>query len=354
MATDSQRMNSSPGLFFIIGRPRSGTTMLRSLLDTHSAVIVPPEYPILLRTMRKFRQQNFQSTQQKQWLFDQLTSFKTHENKFYDTLGLNEDHLRDLIVQHQGTLSFQQGFQYFIQCCTSARLNGKAVLLGDKNPVYSFYFQTLMRKFPGVKCIFLIRDPREQFHSIKKFDFEMTNPFLQAARWKLVTKRMLKVNSKSPDNTLIVRYEDIAEHPELKLNEICQFLGVGFEPEMLNFYKLRPSHIDEKAGEQFLKFHTSLTSPVSNSRISLWKSELSHKEVKSIEYVAGNWMKKTGYDVITVGRNWTLWFPALIWKWYTFLMLGLMHSVFLLRPGYRAWILNFIYKLSKVSHKRKN
>jgi len=354
MTTDLSEINNSPTLFFIIGRPRSGTTLLRSLLDVHSTVIVPLEYPILLRVMRKYRQQNFKNIQQKQWLFHLLTSFKTHKYKFYDALGLNENQLHNLIVHHHGTLSFQQGFQYFIQCCTSARLLENPVLLGDKNPVYSFYFQTLMRKFPESKFLFLIRDPRGQFHSIKRFDFEISNPFLQAARWKLITKRMLKAHLKFPSRTLIVRYEDLVENSESKLEEICHFLSLDFELEMLNFHKFRTAYIDEKIGDQFKRFHSSLTEPISNSKIDLWKSKLNPREVKKIEFVAGNVMKIISYNTSTVKTNVVLFFRSLLWRLYTNLMLCLMHSVFILPPGYRTWVLNFIDKLSRTVYKRKS
>jgi len=43
-----------PQLFFILGRPRSGTTLLRTLLDAHPQVKVPPEYPVVLQLYKKY------------------------------------------------------------------------------------------------------------------------------------------------------------------------------------------------------------------------------------------------------------------------------------------------------------
>ncbi len=325
--------------------------MLRSLLDTHSVVIVPPEYPILLRVMNPFREQKFKTIHQKKWLYEQLTSFKTHENRFYDTLGLNEDHLRDLIVQHKETLFFQQGFQYFIQCCTSVRINGEPVLLGDKNPVYSFFFNTLMKKFSGAKMIFIVRDPRQQFVSLKKFDFEMTIPFLQAARWRIVTQRMLKAQALFPDRIVLVRYEDLVSDPEKILRGICRFLGTDFDPEMLLYYQYRPKHIDEKADTQFRKFHSSLTTPIMDDKIDQWKTALSVKEIRSIEWTAGKIMKMTGYE--TTGPSFSIFLvlKSAFWNIYAYCMLGFMHLPLLLPPGYRSGFLNFIYNLSKFYHR---
>lgn len=82
-----EESHSSVPLFFILGRPRSGTTLLRILIDTHPNVVVPPEFPRVPILANKF-------LRTKQWDRERILSFVDHIYENHTSGYRSIDHLR--------------------------------------------------------------------------------------------------------------------------------------------------------------------------------------------------------------------------------------------------------------------
>jgi len=318
------------------------------MLDCHSKAIVPTEYPVLLRILSKSGNRNFRTPKQKHWIINQFVGLKHHHNRLFDTLGLNESQFRVDIINHTSDLTTETAFKAFISNCRSARLEGKPFIVGDKNPVYSFYIRTLMRKFPEAKFVFIIRDPRDQFVSVKKFDFEANSPVLQGIRWKMVVKNMKWCLKMYPERTMMLKYEDLVHFPPEVLTDICKFLGVEFQDEMLEFYRNVDAGLGEKERTLLNVFHEKLSSPVNDASVDQWKTKLSLSEIQGVEKGAGRWISEASYQPFANKIKFRIQLSFVFWSAHAIILNAMMNAILWLPAGKRFFLIRMINCFSKI------
>ena len=147
-------------IFFIVGRPRSGTTLLRTLFDAHPNSIVPPECQFIINLFPKYGKithwhekdlEEFYSELVKQWLFD--------------LWPLDRQELRENLMACTGEQSYGTICKVVYASYQSVFNHDKILALGDKNPGYAIYTRKLLKIFPKAKFIHIIRDYRDNFLS---------------------------------------------------------------------------------------------------------------------------------------------------------------------------------------------
>jgi hypothetical protein len=94
------------------------------------------------------------------------------------------------------------------------------------------------------------------------------------------------------DQTLTVRYESLTARPREVLQEICQFLEVEFEPDMLEFYRNQANVARDTAEGQY---HRLLTQPATTERVGRYRSVFSPSQIALIESCLGDGMSQLGY-----------------------------------------------------------
>lgn len=292
--------NFSPlPLFFIMGRPRSGTTLLSTLFDAHPNVKIPPEFPILLPLYQRFK--NVKTWDKAaihkfvEFIFQHnVFIHRTLENLKIDRAAFTEDLLK---LEHKGTLADflirvnYNGFSIF------PKENIKMV--GDKNPVYSIYTPRFMKIFPEAKFICIIRDYRDNFVSMRKLaDLKLEAPILalQVYRWKYVVRVFEKCFKKAPHRFRIIRYEDLVTKKNEIIPGLCEFLDIPFNPSVFDFYRKQEETIRTYNNPLIERFHGSLMNPVNTGRMELYKKEMSEKEIALADYIAGKYARHYQYS----------------------------------------------------------
>ena len=276
--------------FFIIGRPRSGTTLLRTLLDAHPNVIIPHESPVILNLFNKYKKKIIWSEKDFHRFFEDVKS-----QHIFGIWNIDQKKLLSSLLECKGKNTFQNMIRLLYAGFISVYKKKEPQIMGDKNPVYSYNFKRLFPVFPEARFIHLTRDYRDQIVSMKKMDFEMPDPALVAYRWKLSVKEVSAFSMKYPDRFYTLKYEDLVTNPELKMRDVCGFLGIDYAEEMLDFHRVE--NVNEFLPEEAMnKFHANLLKPISSEKINGWKSALSHNEIKIADYVVGNCAEKAGYQ----------------------------------------------------------
>jgi hypothetical protein len=287
-------------VFFVVGRPRSGTTLLRTLFDAHPNVIVPPEcqfivnlYPRYgkLTNWSKERLQDFYDDLQQQWRFD--------------VWPLNHAKLYRSLMACTGNNSYGTICKVVYQEYQSIFRHGLLLALGDKNPGYTIYTERLLKIFPEAKFIHIVRDFRDNFVSIRNVDFELPFISVTVSKWKYFVKRFRKASAKYPGTHLEIRYEDLVSDPENKFRELCDFIGIPFSDKPFDFYKKTEEVLKIYPNELILKYHSSLLKKINTSRTGLWKKELKESELRVADACAGKYAALTGHD--RIHRNPGLW-----------------------------------------------
>ena len=283
-------LNNIPFLF-IVGRPRSGTTLLRTLFDAHSNVVIPPECQFVVNLYGKYGKKTHWSKADLEHFFQDLqTQWR------FDTWKLDNKLLRHNLLELEGENLYRNICKAVYAVYPSLYPKENILLFGDKNPGYTIYTNRLLKIFPNSKFIHITRDYRDNFVSIKNVDFELPIPSLVAQKWVYFSRKIHQEARKNPEAYFHIRYEDLVNKPEESLKAMCAFTGISFQPDVLNFHEKKDDFVNLYPIGLLQKYHSSLLKQINTSRIGLWKKELTDKEVRQLDYTAGSLADKIGYE----------------------------------------------------------
>jgi hypothetical protein len=280
--------------FFIIGRPRSGTTLLQLFFDAHPNVQIPSECMYIGQLWSHYSKISvWTKTDIENYIRDLKNTWLFTPEKF--NIGQIEKELSENISDLNAPLVFKTVTKNF----NSIYEKKGIMLLGDKNPFYSQTFGGIFITIPDAKFILLIRDPRDNHISLFNSRFTAPSITYDTLYWKKTIRTIEQYQKYFPDRFYIIRYEDLVTDTEKYLKEMCGFLGIPFEPEMLKYRERKTDDFTKVvfSNEAFFKAnHTSILEPVSTSKIGGWKTRLSKSSIKKAERTAGIFLDKYGYE----------------------------------------------------------
>jgi hypothetical protein len=288
-------LDHNPGdkvpVFFIIGRPRSGTTLLRMLFEAHPQVLVPPECPFVINLYKKYGKVT-------RWDESTIRAFADDlaRQRYFDKWLIGKDSLESRLMKASGESTFQDIFREVCRSYTSIYEKEEIRFIGDKNPAYSLFIRRIHKLFPDAKFVHITRDYRDNYLSLVKVNFEVPIVPLVVFRWKFSIRQAQKLKKQIPEQVYPIRYEDLVADPEKQFGSLCRFLGIPYDPGVMSFY--RKKEATEKAyegSEDLEKVHQSLFNPISTARTGLWKSEMKPRDVRIADLVAGKTAGRMGY-----------------------------------------------------------
>ena len=277
----------------IVGVPRSGTTLLRMMIDAHPEVAIPPETGFLPALA-----QLDPSSDSAEAAWQIITRIHTWPDFHLDAAALRGtfDRLAPL-APADAARAFYRAY---------AARHGKA-RWGDKTPGYSASIDRIAALLPEARFIHLIRDGRDVVVSVRALWFRPGDTVEACARdWaqRIGATRALGANVPW---YLEVRYEALVLQPENTLRTICEFLELPFQPSMLGYYAGSAVRLDEHearydadgrlliAKADRLQNQRFVTEPPRPDRIGRWQTELTSDEIRRFAGVAGEWLDRLGY-----------------------------------------------------------
>lgn len=337
--------------FFIIGRPRSGTTLLRTVLDAHPHIKIPPEYPVIPELYNKYRRiRKWDHKLIRQFLSDYKSAQPADIWK-YEYLRINEDDLAGFLNEHGSEMEFTGLIKAIYYHYQSLFEKQDIRLLGDKNPFYAPFMKRLIMLFPLAKFVFITRDYRDNFLSIRKFGYEAPNVILQSYRWKYVVRQFLELSSKHSGQFLHVRYEDLASQPEITITAVCRFLGVSFDPVMTEYHQKAHMAYDPATEKEFMRFHEGLTKPISDAGLYNWKNRLDRKAIRKADATVGSCAEKMGYHRQFTKTGLLTQLIILPWRLYAYSLYKAMNAAEYLPYRIRKRLAKLLPYLSKIYHR---
>jgi hypothetical protein len=297
---------------FLGGCPKSGTTLLLSLLDSHPRLVALPE-----------------------------ETFYLHDGSRYAALGSNEVKLHRLLEKTNLRLLAQGWFEPLRECRSadardysgfdhrrfialakefirqpwiddslllSEVVRAYAIALGadwrhcvrwiEKTTDNELFRDVLQRLYPDAKLIQLVRDPRAVFASRKQRLMNGAGSYTKAHRlvrqWNRCACQIPRLRGK-PDKFLTVRYEDLVTKPKIVLREVCKFAGLDFVPGLLKPTRAGKDWLGNSAFQE--GFNGIDAAPVDQ-----WKAHLTEQEVWWVEFHCRHGMELAGYPLHTDGR----------------------------------------------------
>ncbi len=276
--------------FFILGRPRSGTTLLQAILNSHPNIVIPIESPFYTALRGKYERIAVWTSELLEQFYQDL-----HEVMFFNSLPVNREKLKSDIESMSGAHHFNELLALIYLNYEDYNAHEDITLFGDKNPVNLIYADRILKNFPESKIIYIYRDYRDNIESLLRMNFEAGIPALLAWRWKFTHKLIVGLKEDSPNRIYIIKYEALCEEPKRYTREICAFLDLPYQDELLDYHK-NTDEAEKVMWQKSRDIHINLRKPVNTSRIGLWKERLTEKQIKAADMVAGNVADEAGYN----------------------------------------------------------
>jgi hypothetical protein len=279
-------------MFFIMGRPRSGTTLLSTLFDAHPNVRIPPEFPILLPLYQRFKRVKNWDEKEIQSFVDFIFQHNVFIHRTLENLKLDRQAFTNDLMKLKGKGTVQDFLIRVNYNGYSIFPKQETLLVGDKNPVYAIYTRRFLKMFPEARFIAIVRDYRDNYVSMRKLaDLKLEAPVLtlQVYRWKYVAKLFLACREAYPDRFRLIRYEDLVTRREETIQSLCSFLGIPFDPAVFDFHKKQEETIRTYNNPLIERFHGSLMKPVNTGRMEQYKKEMTEEEIALADHVAGRY-----------------------------------------------------------------
>lgn len=293
-STEAAAESKGPGAnapIFIVGAPRSGTTMLRLMLNAHSRIAVPFESDFIPKFYRRLGE------------YGDLTA-PENMMRLLDDIATQEFVKRGGLVRDRPAVLARnpQSYSDLIRAIyeTYAAAKGKC-RWGDKDPDNVVEIDVLWRLFPGCQIVHIVRDGRGVAHSMRKMEWGSKN-LMKLARdwcWRVVLAHKMGMIL-GPTHYLEVRYEELVRSPEATLRGICDFLGEPFDHDMLTYDRDAAAAMPASS----LKFHRSSIRAPDPEKATAWQREMSAPDRVLFDEVAGQTLEEFGYRREALRGGW--------------------------------------------------
>ncbi len=255
---------------FLIGHPRSGTTLMEQALDSHTGIVSADETWAFLNSA---------------WNPVQTDAASRFENSLSrwirEATPEQVSHLRDTYLKG-------------IACEPGCAAPGKHLI--DKNPALTMYSLLIMRLLPEAKFIVALRDPRDVIISSFMQNVAMTNWSVNwltledsVEMYILAMTSWLKLRETTASNWIEVRYEDCVKDLPHEVKRITEFLGLDWQDTQSSPHK----HVKTKT--VFSPTYGDVLKPVYSSSVARWKAYAKHLE--PYQEKLAPFVKAFGYEV---------------------------------------------------------
>lgn len=251
---------------FISGMPRSGTKLLRDIVNNHSRISIPDsETHFIPEFIRTFGMDYpFSDDQQLQKVLDRF-----YLTKFYLRQSRPD-------IQREHVYAINQNVTWASILEAILRYYGvkqdSSVRFGDKTPGYILHLPLLQSIWADIKMVHIVRDPRDCSASVRHaWGMSLRRA---AHRWAVTMKAAVAYRKSYPDNYLEVRYEALLSDPDTVIKQICDFVGCEYEAGLSEL-----KHATENLGS--VKGHVGLVQTNKNRYLE----NLSSREIRAIESI---------------------------------------------------------------------
>ena len=247
-------------LFFLVGFPRSGTTLLDSILRSHSRTTIIEEKPYFLNCRHDY--------------------FKNNNNYLESVINIQESTIIELRKK------------YFEQVSAEYDIRGKVVI--DKFPLSIVELGFIKIIFPEAKIIFSIRHPCDVILSCFFSSFKINEAMFNFLDWNntirfynLVFSLFENYENSLDQNIHYIKYENVVIDFKNSINNLLEYMDLNFEDSLNNFYKTANNREIISTPS-----YTQVTKPLYKSSIGKWKN---YKMYINPEKEVKKWIKKFGY-----------------------------------------------------------
>ncbi|MGI9334330.1 MAG: sulfotransferase family protein [Gammaproteobacteria bacterium] len=270
--------NPTRTALFVVGMPRSGTKLLRSLLNRHSALHIPDyESRFIPKMARRYAGI---ADLREHGAFDQLAASIAKTNFWHNLVtrdgSIDESRWRSRIQRWDFEGVIRALYEQLAE-------NAGKRIWGDKTPQYLTELPTIAQHFPYARFVHIVRDARDVCLSSRQAWGKCL--LRNAQRWNDDVARCRADGKRLEGRYLELRYESLIQQPRIELERICEFLAIPFEADMLTLLR-SPEELGDTKG----------VSSIVSTNSGKWRDKLSAQQLQAMENVAGQVLHECGYE----------------------------------------------------------
>jgi hypothetical protein len=298
---------------FIVGVGRSGTTLLRLMLDSHPDMAIPPETHFLPLLIKDAAQMAGAGALKRAGRA--VAQAVTRRGEAHRVAGLITDahtwgdfHIDAEVFRREldaiRPFSLPDAVRRFYSLY-AARF-GKS-RHGDKTPNYITGMAEISAVLPEARFIHLVRDGRDVAASFKRMWFGRGEDVSAQAAYWLSSIRDARQQAQGLKHYMEMRFEDLVLKPAESLRNICDFIEIQYDEAMLRYHEHSRERLDEFADwhkndgrlwaskNDRLAIFERTSVPPDQSRIGVYTADLTPAEIATYEGIAGELLREFGY-----------------------------------------------------------
>ncbi|MEO3973749.1 sulfotransferase [Streptomyces sp. CAU 1734] len=270
-------MSTQDGPILIIGTERSGSNLLRLVLDAHSRIAVPHP-PHFMRYLSGIPYDGDVEAM----VGDAMWLLRNHIHPWPHEID------RAAVTGAAGPSLFGVVSAIYDQY----RVAEGAARWGCKSTFMVEHVDEVVAEHPGARFLWLVRDPRDVAASAKRAVFGHCHPYRMALRWRAEQELARAALERwGPGVVHLVRYEDLVSAPDREIRAICDFIGETVEPAMLAHHLTGNARVTASLSASW----RTAGDPITTARIGAHRRGLSDRERRQVESVTARVMETLRY-----------------------------------------------------------
>jgi hypothetical protein len=272
---------------FIVGKERSGTTLLSAIMNRHPEVCVTPETDFMY----------------------QLSKYPGGHEKFKEDWPGS---LYKIVDRIKPTADWVKPAQSLYDKLDGKAVSGRDAFLAlgeliserykkinwiEKTPNHIHCLPFIREVFPNSPIVHIVRDGRDVAYSLTQVKFGSPNYYNNLWEWMDAVSKV-RVFQAIDKLTITIRYEDLVLYPEDTIKKVCDFLALIYYPEMLEPDGSEASLLDTTGSHM-----KQAARKVDSAKLAAWKSNLSSSLISSAEMIAHKELNDWGYELSTMARS---------------------------------------------------
>jgi hypothetical protein len=275
---------------FIVGCGRSGTTLLRLIINRH------PELAIFGETGAFFRDRKYAFLSNPRALNRFIKDWRivVEQESPYPRLMSSGSLIKSLSRAESYAATMSLIMEEFAEA-------EKKSVWGEKTPSHVLQLPKLFTAYPKARVIHITRDPRAVVSSASVYldhgNFNRANIYRTACHWVRCERAIDSFIAKSPEKIALVRYEELVTRPESIVCDLCGFLGVQYDNKMLDISSTAQRYAPKtSAGGDIMSHQLGLLRNVNADSLDKWRTALSPELIALIESATAPWFERRGYQ----------------------------------------------------------
>ncbi len=272
---------------FIIGTERSGTNLLRLILNSHPNISIPHP-PHIMKNFFKLEP-----------LYADLSQDTHFKKLIRDVVKMVELHPYPWEIKIDRDGVFRQARERNLICIFFAiydqYLEGAHKKRWGCKSTFMLYHVALIRRYyPCAKFIYMVRDGRDVAVSAKETIFNRYNVYYTARLWKKEQQIGIYWLSKlSKEEMILIKYEDLLSNTEEVIRSLCLFLNEPYQESVLGFFNTAEA---KKSGSLSTAWRNT-SGPILKDNFGKFRTELKTREIDLFEAIAAQELDHFSYKL---------------------------------------------------------